>query len=178
MELLARAVAECAQVVQGQGEELALPFAIESLFRRFRRGRLFADWLELHVSAPFLPVLGGVRVGGEPFHRHPEIGPERGLCGVEAREEFTLQRAGEEALRQILGVFVVLAEFEADEAIDRLPVQCGDALQGLVRQPGRGGIQQPTLGGRELVVRSADGCIGIQSRLSDTIIISARRGCS
>ena len=81
-------------------------------------------------------------VGGETFDGHPQIGAERRFGRVEAREKVALQGGGEETLGQIFGVLIVLAELEADESIDRLPIERDHALQGLVRQPGIGRLDQ------------------------------------
>src|SRR5207245_2406302 len=101
-------------------------------------------------------------VGSETFDGHAEIGPERCFARVEAREKLALDCRGEKALGQVFGVFVVLSEFEADESIDRFPVERDHAIQRLVRHPGAGGLEQRKLGGREMAVWAADRGIGIQ----------------
>ena len=95
---------------------------------------LLLNRLELDAATALLPVRGGVLIGGESFHGHAKVGTERTLRGVETREEVPLQCGREEALRQIFGVLVALAEFDADESIDRFPVQRHHAFQGVVRQ--------------------------------------------
>ena len=148
LELFAESFAVRVQVVEGQREQLALPFALENLFRRFGGDRWLLDWLELDAASPLLAVRGGVLVGGESFDRHAEVGAERRLRRIETRKQIALQRGGEEALSQVLGVFVVFAKFHADEAIDRFPIQRAHAFQRLVRQrcAGTGGLQQRKLG--------------------------------
>src|SRR5580693_9871297 len=112
-----------AQVIQGQSEQLPLPFPLENLSGRFGRDGLVLHWFELDVAAALLPVRRRMLIGGESFHGHPEVGAEGSFGRVESREKIPLQRGGEKALSQILSVFVILAEFEPDESIDRLPVQ-------------------------------------------------------
>ena len=115
---------------------------------------LGVQFRELHPAAALLAILRLVLIGGEAFHGQPQIGAEPGLRRVEALEEIALQGGGEEALREVLGGFVVLAEFEADEFVDGLPVERRDALH---RQRLAGGsFDQRHLGGRETVAVAAD----------------------
>ena len=74
---------------------------------------LVVEFAELHSAAALLAILRLVLIGGEAFHGQPQIGAKPGLRRVEALEEFALQGGGEEALREVLGGFVVLAEFDS-----------------------------------------------------------------
>src|ERR1022692_3269871 len=132
LELLAGSLAVLAEVVEGQREQLPLPLTLEDLFRRLGRGHLLFQRFEPDISAPLLTGCGSVLVGGEAFNCHAEIGSERGFSRVEAGEEITLDGPGEEALGEIFGIFVVLAELEANESIDRLPIERDHAVQRLV----------------------------------------------
>ena len=107
-------------------------------------------------AAALLPGLRLVAGGREAFHGQAQIGAEAGLRRVEALEEIALQGGGEKALRQVLGVFVALAEFVADEFVDRLPVERRHALQRqwlAARQPqsARAGWKESDRGCRRLL---------------------------
>ena len=98
------------QVFDGQREQLGAPFPQVDLFGRFGARGLRVQFRKLHSSAAFPAVLRLVPVGGEALHGQPEIGAEPGLRRVEALEEIALQGRGEEALREVLGGFVVLVK--------------------------------------------------------------------
>ena len=89
--------------------------------------------------------------GGESFHGHAEVGAERRSRGVEACEKVPLQCAGKEALGQIFGVLITLAEFDADEAVNWFPIKRAHAFQSFVWQRGARtrGFQERKLGRRK-----------------------------
>ena len=97
-----------------------------------------------HRTASLLAMGGGMFACGETVQCHAEVGAERSLRGVELLEEFAFEGAGEEALRQILGVFVVLMPFQTDVFVNGLPVEGGYRFKGLIgeRAIGRDSLQQ------------------------------------
>jgi hypothetical protein len=80
-----------------------------------------------------LPVGGGVLTGGEAFDSHPETGPERGLCRVEAREKLPLQGGGEKTPGKVFRVFIVFAKPEANVLVNRFPIKRDHTVQGFAR---------------------------------------------
>src|SRR5207237_9588782 len=100
-------------------------------------------------------------VSGKTFHGHAEISPERSFRGIESREEVSLECGSEEALRQVLGIFVIFVEFEADKAVDGFPIQRNHAIEGLSCQTVSGDFEQRKLRGREMAKRPADGSIWV-----------------
>jgi hypothetical protein len=87
LKLLAAGFALRAQVIESEGEQLALPLALENLFGRLGGTRLFPDWLELYAPAALLAVLNGMPAGSEAFDGHAQISAERRLERVEAAKK-------------------------------------------------------------------------------------------
>ena len=81
-------------------------------------------------------------IGGIALDCHAHIGPERSLCGIEVGEEISLESGSEEALGDVLGVFVVLAKLKTDEPVNRLPIEGNDLVEGFARKARSDGIKQ------------------------------------
>src|SRR5947209_10880833 len=126
LKLFARLLAVGAKILNSQREQLPLPFAMKHRFgsvrvRALERpgfGAVRVERGDRHRTASLLPLRSGVLVGDKTVQRHTEVSSERSLAGIELREEAAFQSAGEEALGQVLRLFVVSMPLQADVLVD------------------------------------------------------------
>src|SRR5262252_4802245 len=162
MHLLPGLAAVGTKVIDGMRKKLTTPFAFENRFGRLGRNIMVVDGFEFHAATALLTMVCGVLVGGIALHRHAEIGAEGSFGGIESREEVSLQGRCEESLGQVLGVFVGLLEFEADESIDRLPVEGDDLVHRVAGQSRFSRLEEREVGGWKLCRSTAYGCVCVQ----------------
>ena len=84
----------------------------------------------------------------------------RPFSGIELREDILFEQGREESLDQVLGLFVGAPPLDADVFVGRFPVDRGNGGE-RGRPVGCRSVDERLAGGGELMLRSADGGIGI-----------------
>jgi hypothetical protein len=94
----------------------------------------------LGAATPLEPVGGLALVGDEAVEARAQVGAEARPFRVEAIEEALLEGESEEALREVLGVLLGRAPFQAQVLVDGLPVGRDQRFEGA---PARVGVRAP-----------------------------------
>jgi len=97
----------------------------------------------LDAAAPLEPVGRLELVGDETVQARAQVGAEPGASGVEAVEEALLEGESEEALREVLGVLLGRAPFQAQVFVDGLPVGRDQRFEGPPARVGVGAPRRP-----------------------------------
>src|SRR5689334_19635854 len=139
MEIAARRFTALTKGVDGERKHPAHPLAMKIIFRTETRGCVRGELvfgggevelIVVHAAAPLEPVAGFAFIGDEAVETRAQISLEAGFAGVIVREVILFESAGEEALRQIFGVFVISVPFETDVFVSGFPVAREDGVEG------------------------------------------------